>query len=126
VPRPDYRIGLPAVGVWKEVLNTDAEVYDGSGKEGNLGQVVSMPIPSHGYPASATVTIPPLGAVWLLLEPTPDEEQPEPDKVAAGARAAAKQATPGRTSTDGTSTRSAKRPATTKKAASKKSTEPRA
>ena len=71
-PRPDYRIGLPAEGVWKEILNTDAEVYDGTGKIGNLGQVVAHPVPSHGYGASATVTIPPLGAVWLLFEPVAD------------------------------------------------------
>jgi 1,4-alpha-glucan branching enzyme len=113
-PRPDYRIGLPAAGVWKEVFNSDAEVYDGSGKFGNLGQVVAKPIPSHGYPASAAVTIPPLGGVWLVLQPTPDEEQAEPEKVAAGSRAAAKRATPGRTATDGTSTRSAKRAAAPK------------
>ena len=40
-PRPDYRIGLPKEGVWTEVLNTDAEYYDGTGKIGNLGQVVA-------------------------------------------------------------------------------------
>ena len=46
-PRPDHRIGLPAEGVWKEILNTDAEVYDGTGKIGNLGQVVA-----HGRPVA--------------------------------------------------------------------------
>ena len=40
-PRPDHRLGLPAEGVWKEILNTDAEVYDGTGHIGNLGQVVA-------------------------------------------------------------------------------------
>jgi 1,4-alpha-glucan branching enzyme len=92
-PRPDYRIGLPAEGVWKEILNSDAEVYDGTGRFGNLGQVVAKAVPSNGYPASAAVTIPPLGAVWLVLEPTTDEDQPEPEKVAAGNKAAAKRAT---------------------------------
>ncbi|MDQ1482854.1 MAG: 1,4-alpha-glucan branching enzyme, partial [Actinomycetota bacterium] len=119
-PRPDYRIGLPAVGVWKEILNTDAVVYDGTGLVGNLGQVVAKDIPSHGYPASATVTIPPLGAVWLLLEPGPDEDQPDPEKVAAGVKAAARQATPGRTSTDGLPTKA------TQRAAKPKSKGPRA
>ena len=90
-PRPDHRIGLPAEGVWKEILNTDAESYDGTGQIGNLGQVVAHPVPSHGYIASASVTIPPLGAVWLRLEPSePEEEQPEPEKVSKGAKAAAK------------------------------------
>jgi 1,4-alpha-glucan branching enzyme len=93
-PRPDHRMGLPAEGVWKELLNTDAEVYDGTGHIGNLGQVVAQLIPSHGYPASAAVTIPPLGAVWLRFEPVPTEEQPEPDKVAAGVRAAARAVSP--------------------------------
>ena len=32
-------------------------------------------MPSHGYVASASVTIPPLAAVWLRLEPELDEEQ---------------------------------------------------
>jgi 1,4-alpha-glucan branching enzyme len=95
-PRADYRIGLPAEGVWKEILNTDAAVYDGSGQVGNLGQVVAKAVPSHGYSSSATVTIPPLGGVWLLLEPVPDEDQPDPEKVAAGVKAAAKQASPAR------------------------------
>ena len=47
-PRPDYRVGLPAEGVWTEILNTDADVYDGTGAIGNLGQVVAHPVPSHG------------------------------------------------------------------------------
>jgi 1,4-alpha-glucan branching enzyme len=99
-PRPDYRIGLPSEGVWKEILNTDADVYDGTGQIGNLGQVVATAVPAHGYVASAAVTIPPLGAVWLRLEPIPDEEQPEPEKVSRGSRAAAKQKTPAPTRRD--------------------------
>jgi 1,4-alpha-glucan branching enzyme len=92
--RPDYRVGLPAEGAWQEVLNTDAEVYDGTGQIGNLGQVIAHPVPSNGFPASANVTIPPLGAVWLLHQAEPTEESDEPDKVEAGTRAAAKQASP--------------------------------
>ena len=75
-PRNDYRIGLPAVGVWKEILNTDATVYDGTGQIGNLGQVVASTVPSHGYVASAHVTIPPLGAVWLSFRPSPTRISP--------------------------------------------------
>jgi 1,4-alpha-glucan branching enzyme len=93
-PRSDYRIGLPAVGVWKEILNTDASVYDGTGQIGNLGQVVAVDVPSHGYDASARVTIPPLGAVWLSFEPEPTEEHADPAAVTAGTRAAAKAVSP--------------------------------
>jgi 1,4-alpha-glucan branching enzyme len=100
-PRPDHQIGLPTEGVWKEILNTDAEVYDGTGLIGNLGRVVAHPVPSHGYKASASVTIPPLGAVWLRLEPELDEEQPiEPEKATRAVRAAAKVASPHTATTD--------------------------
>ncbi|HLV58973.1 MAG TPA: 1,4-alpha-glucan branching protein GlgB [Natronosporangium sp.] len=64
VPHEGYRLGLPREGVWREVLNTDAEVYGGSGV-GNLGAVTAGPDPAHGRPASAVLRIPPLGALWL-------------------------------------------------------------
>ena len=49
------------------MLNTDAEVYGGSGV-GNLGAVVAQDVPWHGRPASAELRVPPLGAVWLVPE----------------------------------------------------------
>jgi 1,4-alpha-glucan branching enzyme len=64
VPHLDYRLGLPQGGDWDEVLNTDADVYAGSGV-GNLGTVHATGEPSHGQPASASVAVPPLGALWL-------------------------------------------------------------
>jgi 1,4-alpha-glucan branching enzyme len=64
VPRNDVRIGLPREGAWHEILNTDAEVYGGS-NVGNMGMVVAEPIESHGLPASAELTVPPLATVWL-------------------------------------------------------------
>jgi 1,4-alpha-glucan branching enzyme len=67
VPHHDYRIGLPEAGRWAEVVNTDAEVYAGSGV-GNFGAVTATDSPSHGMPASATISVPPLGAVWLRLD----------------------------------------------------------
>ncbi|TQN41752.1 1,4-alpha-glucan branching enzyme [Blastococcus colisei] len=66
-PHHGYRIGLPREGHWREVLNTDAEGYGGSGV-GNLGGVEAEPEPWHGQPYSATVAAPPLGTVWLLHE----------------------------------------------------------
>jgi 1,4-alpha-glucan branching enzyme len=67
VPHEDYHVGLPQPGRWREVLNTDAAVYGGSGS-GNLGDVEALPEPWHGRPASARLALPPLGVLWL----TPD------------------------------------------------------
>ncbi|HEX6871103.1 MAG TPA: 1,4-alpha-glucan branching protein GlgB [Micromonosporaceae bacterium] len=64
IPHERYRIGLPRAGGWAEVVNTDAAEYGGSGV-GNLGRVVATEVASHGLPASATVRVPPLGALWL-------------------------------------------------------------
>jgi len=70
VPRHNYIIGVPHLGRWREILNSDATVYGGSG-QGNLGGVTANPVPSHGYTQSITITIPPLGAVFF----TPDGAQ---------------------------------------------------
>ena len=67
VPHEAYKLGLPRSGVWREVLNTDAEGYGGSGV-GNLGAVVASESSWHGQPASATLVVPPLGALWLVPE----------------------------------------------------------
>jgi 1,4-alpha-glucan branching enzyme len=63
-PHEGYRIGVPQVGTWLEVLNTDAVQYGGSGV-GNLGKVEAEAVPWHGMPASVVLRVPPLGAVWL-------------------------------------------------------------
>ena len=65
VPHAGYRIGLPVAGRWREVLNTDAEQFGGSGM-GNGGAVMATPTPWHGLPASADITLPPLGVLWLV------------------------------------------------------------
>jgi len=67
VPRPGYRIGLPHAGRWREVLNTDAREYGGSGA-GNMGGIVAENRPAGGYPASAAMTLPPLATVYFLSE----------------------------------------------------------
>ena len=46
-------------------LNTDSEIYGGSGF-GNRGAVHAVPETWNGRPASATIAVPPLGAVWLV------------------------------------------------------------
>jgi 1,4-alpha-glucan branching enzyme len=66
-PRDDYRVGLPFAGRWREVLNTDAEIYGGSGV-GNLGVVEAEPRMWHGRPASAALRLPPTGVLWLAPE----------------------------------------------------------
>ena len=68
MPHLDYKVGLPRAGRWREILNTDAVIYGGSGV-GNLGGVEAVPEPWHGKPASATITLPPLGVLWLTPEP---------------------------------------------------------
>ena len=62
-----YRLGLPAAGTWREILNTDAEIY-GGGNRGNLGGVTTERTPWHGQTQSALVTLPPLSAVYLQQE----------------------------------------------------------
>jgi 1,4-alpha-glucan branching enzyme len=67
-PKPDYRVGLPFAGRWREVLNTDAQIYGGSGV-GNLGAVEAEQTMWHGRPASAVLQLPPSGVLWLVPEP---------------------------------------------------------
>ncbi|HEX4027435.1 MAG TPA: 1,4-alpha-glucan branching protein GlgB [Rhizomicrobium sp.] len=57
VTRNGYRVPLPANGTWKEMVNSDALHYGGSGV-GNLGAVSC----SGG---SATLTLPPLATIML-------------------------------------------------------------
>ena len=59
-----YRLGLPRAGTWREVLNSDATDYSGSGI-GNMGAVTASGEPWHGRPASAWLTLPPTSAIWL-------------------------------------------------------------
>ena len=66
-PRHNYQVGMPRAGHWREVLNSDATLYGGSG-QGNMGGLDAVPIPLHGRRWSVTLTIPPLGAVFLLSE----------------------------------------------------------
>jgi len=68
VPRTGYRIGLPHAGTWREVLNTDATDYGGSGV-GNASAVRAEPIPADGLPASAEIVAPPLATVYFEWQP---------------------------------------------------------
>jgi 1,4-alpha-glucan branching enzyme len=64
VPRQGYRLPLPATGTWREIINTDATEYGGSGM-GNAGGVEARA--GGGGAISAVMTLPPLSTVMLEL-----------------------------------------------------------
>ena len=64
VLRAGYRVGVPRGGPWRELLNSDAAIYGGSGV-GNWGRVQAQPVPSHGREQSLELQLPPLGALFL-------------------------------------------------------------
>ncbi|EQD46166.1 1,4-alpha-glucan branching enzyme, partial [mine drainage metagenome] len=68
VPRRAYRVGVPEAVRYAELANSDAREYGGSGL-GNAGRVEALPEPAHGLPASVTLTLPPLAAIYLAPEP---------------------------------------------------------
>ena len=63
-PLFNYRVGVPRGGLWHEQVNTHAGTFGGSG-HGNLGGATAAPVPSHGFPVSLSLTLPPLGALYL-------------------------------------------------------------
>ncbi|HMA13792.1 MAG TPA: alpha amylase C-terminal domain-containing protein, partial [Kiloniellaceae bacterium] len=67
--RRHYRLGVPEGGRWREILNTDSEIYGGS-NVGNGGGVTAAGEGLHGQPNSVELTLPPLAALFL----TPDRE----------------------------------------------------
>jgi len=64
VPRFNYRVGVPRGGYWREMLNSDATAYGGSGL-GNHGGAEAVPMPYEDYSHSLTLTLPPLAAVFF-------------------------------------------------------------
>jgi 1,4-alpha-glucan branching enzyme len=54
-------------GHWKEILNSDAASYGGSG-QGNFGGLSAMQSPIHGRPFSLNMTLPPLGIAVFRSE----------------------------------------------------------
>ncbi len=63
-PHTDFRLGVPSAGEWQEVLNTDADVYGGSGVL-NDGTLTAPDVGIDGQPATLIVTLPPLGAAYF-------------------------------------------------------------
>ena len=64
VVRRDYVVGVPEAGVYRELLNTDAEIYMGS-NQGNAGEVYTVPEPAHGFPHRLRLVLPPLACLIL-------------------------------------------------------------
>jgi 1,4-alpha-glucan branching enzyme len=67
VPRANFLVGVPARGIWREIINTDAREYGGSGW-GNLGGVESAPVSAHGRTESINLSLPPLSTIILRWE----------------------------------------------------------
>ncbi len=81
-----YLVGVDGGADWQEIANSDASAYGGSGV-GNMGRAVALAVPAHGRSHSLSLSLPPLGA--LFLKPLP---MPEPLEMAAAAAAAAEAA----------------------------------
>jgi 1,4-alpha-glucan branching enzyme len=64
VPRHGYRVGLPHAGYWREILNTDSDIYGGSNL-GNGGGLMAEALESHGFPASMVIELPPLATIMF-------------------------------------------------------------
>jgi 1,4-alpha-glucan branching enzyme len=67
VPRLNYRIGVPRGGYWRELLNSDAPLYGGSGL-GNYGGCEATPMPYEDFAQSLSITVPPLAALFFKPE----------------------------------------------------------
>jgi 1,4-alpha-glucan branching enzyme len=67
VPRDGYRIGVPRKGFWRELLNSDAELYGGTGL-GNRGGMQAEAVACRGHEHSLVVTAPPLAVVVFAAE----------------------------------------------------------
>jgi 1,4-alpha-glucan branching enzyme len=66
VPRKNVRVGVPRGGFWKEIFNSDASEYGGSG-QGNFGGVEAAPVPWHNLSHLVILSLPPLAAVAFKL-----------------------------------------------------------
>jgi 1,4-alpha-glucan branching enzyme len=83
VSRQGYRIGVPSGGYYRELLNSDSELYGGSNM-GNAGGVYADPVSCHGRSFSLNLTLPPLSC--LILKPgMPEESLIHERKEAPGA-----------------------------------------
>jgi 1,4-alpha-glucan branching enzyme len=83
VPRHNYVLGVPHGDVWREVLNTDATEYGGSGM-GNMGVVRAGGGPHRQFSRSLSLTLPPLSALVLVPDAPPEKEASPARRKKAG------------------------------------------
>jgi 1,4-alpha-glucan branching enzyme len=62
--RQSYRVGVPYKGQYEEIFNSQSRYYEGW-NIGNAGPVVAAAEPLHGREYSITLTLPPLGVIYL-------------------------------------------------------------
>ncbi len=63
-PRTEYRVGVPQMGWYEEIFNSDSTYYGGSNL-GNGAGIAAETIPWHDRPQSLEITLPPLATVIL-------------------------------------------------------------
>ena len=78
LPRNNYSVGVSTPGTWRELLNSDATVYGGSGW-GNLGAVESGPVAAQGRPHSLNLTLPPLSTLYFKRDAHAQGQEPRSD-----------------------------------------------
>jgi 1,4-alpha-glucan branching enzyme len=76
VPRTGYRVGVPKPGLYREVFNTDSEIFGGSNLCNGLDPLKTDPDPFHGHAQSLAVTLPPLGVAVFKLVGSHQEPRP--------------------------------------------------
>ena len=67
IPKYKYRLGVPKSGYWKEILNSDSNIYYGS-NIGNLGGVNTYDYSTHTRPYTIEISLPPLAAVFFKYQ----------------------------------------------------------
>jgi 1,4-alpha-glucan branching enzyme len=91
IKREKYRLGVPEGGYYTELLNSDSTFY-GGGNQGNGGGLMAEMTPSHGFPASLSVTLPPMSLVIFKPGRPPSGLRRSAEKARLAAEAAAQAA----------------------------------
>jgi 1,4-alpha-glucan branching enzyme len=66
IVRYNYRVGVPKAGRYREIMNSDAECYGGSGQIN--GELLAQPTEWHSQPCSLELKLPPLASIYLQWE----------------------------------------------------------